>query len=176
MRQKIYVNVIIVILTSAILLIVWFRGLDYAYAKLLQVGANVCLAFSPDTSVDLKLRNDTPTFFVKTVIEGKKGEFPQKANLILLPFIMILTWQILLFFNLDRKKALRSAGENLIAFYIVQVIYLLLLTGYYKSGTAKFLYDLLLDSFYIIILFLIVKDTFKFGLIHLARKEAEKKE
>jgi small-conductance mechanosensitive channel len=174
MRQKWYVNVLIVLVTSATLLFVWFKGVDYAYAKVLQIGANICLAFSPDTSIGLKLTNDNPTFVVKTVIEGKKGVFPQKANLILLPFIMILTWQILLFFNVERKKALRSTAENLIAFYIVQVIYLLLLTGYYKSGTAKFLYDLLLDSFYIIILFLIVKDTFKFGLIHLARKEGEK--
>jgi small-conductance mechanosensitive channel len=83
---------------------------------------------------------------------------------------MILTWQILLFFNVERKKAIRSAIENLLAFYLVQVIYVLLLTGYYGSSTIKFVYDLLMDSFYIIVLFLIVKDTFKLGLIHATRK------
>ncbi len=171
MRQKKYINVIIVLVTSALLLILWFRGLDWVYAKALTFGANVCLIFSDDTSVSMKMSGNSPTFIVKTIIDGKKGSFPQKAELILLPFIMVLTWQILLFFNIDRRKAIRSAIENLLVFYIIQVIYLLLLTGYYGSPAVKFIYDLLLDSFYIIVLFLIVKDTFKYGLIHLTRKE-----
>jgi hypothetical protein len=173
MKQKIWVNVIIVIVSSALLLIVWSRGLDYAYGKMLTFGANTCLVFSPQTKVSLKMVNDAPNFVVKTIVDGKKGQFPQKADLILLPLIMVLTWQILLFFNIDRKKAIRSAIENLVIFYIIQVIYVLLLTGYYKSSTIQFIYDLLIDSFYIIVLFLIVKDTFRYGLIRLTRKEPE---
>jgi hypothetical protein len=171
MRQKKYINVIIVIVASAILVAAWFKGLDWIYAKTLTVGANVCLVFDEDTSVSLKMVNNSPSFIVNTMIDGRKGSFPQKADLILLPFVMILTWQILLFFNIDRKQATRSAIENLVAFYIVQVIYLLLLTGYYDSPVTKFIYDLLMDSFYIIVLFLIVKDTFKYGLIRMTRKE-----
>lgn len=170
MRQKKYINIIIVIVTSALLVAVWFRGVDWVYARAVTIGANVCLVFSDDTSVSLKMANKSPNFVVKTVIDGKKGSYPQKADLILLPFIMILTWQILLFFNVERKKAIRSAIENLLAFYLVQVIYVLLLTGYYGSSTIKFVYDLLMDSFYIIVLFLIVKDTFKLGLIHVPGK------
>ena len=173
MRQKAYLNVIIVVLASAILVFIWFKGLDWAYGKLLTFGANTCLVFSPNTSVGLKMTNDSPNFIVKTIIDGKKGSFPQKADLILLPFIMVLTWQILLFFNIERKKAMRSAIENLLAFYIIQVIYLLMLTGYYSSPVIKFIYDLLTDSFYIIILFLIVKDTFRYGLISLTRVAAK---
>jgi hypothetical protein len=169
MRQKKYINVIIVIVASALLVALWFRGGDWIYAKAVTFGANVCLVFDDDTSVSLKMANKSPNFVVKTVVDGKKGTYPQKADLILLPFIMILTWQILLFFNVERRKAVRSAIENLLAFYLVQVVYVLLLTGYYGSPTVKFIYDLLMDSFYIIVLFLIVKDTFKLGLIHATR-------
>jgi hypothetical protein len=170
MKQKWYINALIVLVTSAILLVAWFNGFAWLYAKMLSTGANICLVFSPETTIKVKMQNDEPTFLVKTIIQGKKGSFPQKADLILLPIIMILTWQVLLFFNIERKKATRSLTENLIAFYIIQVIYLLLLTNYYGSSTAKFIYDLLIDSFYIIILFLIVKDTFKYGLIHMTRR------
>jgi hypothetical protein len=83
---------------------------------------------------------------------------------------MILTWQILLFFNLPFKQASRSAVQNIVIFYIIQLIYVLLLTAYYNNSIVKFIYDLLLDSFYIIALFLIVKDSFKYELIGLAKR------
>ena len=173
MKQKWYLNVIIVLVTSAILVAIWFNGLDWLYAKILSIGANIFLVFSSDTSISLKMEGGSPIFIVSTIIGGKHGSFPQKADLILLPIIMILTWQVLLFFNIERNKATRSTIENLLAFYFLQVFYLLLLTGYYSSSTVKFIYDLLIDSFYIFVLFLIVKDTFKYGLIHLTRQESE---
>jgi hypothetical protein len=136
----------------------------------LRFGANIVLIFSSDTHVGLKMTEDAPTFMIETIIDGRKGTYPQQADLILLPFIMILTWQILLFFNLPLKYALRSALENILAFYIIQLVYVLLLTSYYNSETIKFIYNLLLDSFYIIALFLIVKDAFKYELIGIAKR------
>jgi len=170
MKQKKLTNILIVILASGLLLVLWFNGLDWIYAQILRLGANIALIFSSDTHVGLKLTEDAPTFMIETIIDGRKGTYPQKADLILLPFIMILTWQILLFFNLPLKYALRSALENIIAFYIIQLVYVLLLTSYYNSETIKFIYNLLLDSFYIIALFLIVKDAFKYELIGLAKR------
>ena len=170
MRQKKIINILIVIGASGLLLILWFNGFDWLYAQLLRLGANILLLFSHDTHVGLKLVDDAPTFIVDTIIDGKKGSYPQKADLILLPFIMILTWQILLFFNLPRKYAIRSAIENIVIFYIIQLIYVMLLTAYYNSTTIKFIYDLLMDSFYIIALFLIVKDAFKYELIGIAKR------
>lgn len=172
--KKLIINILVVLLSSSLLLFLWFNGLDYIYAQLLRVGANILLVFSGDTHVGLKTIENAPTFIVETVINGKKGTYPQKADLILLPFIMILTWQILLFFNLTRKQATRSAIENIIAFYIIHLIYVLLLTAYYKSSAVKFIYDLLMDSFYIIALFLIVKDAFKYELIGIAKRTVEK--
>jgi hypothetical protein len=170
MKQKKFINILIVIIASGLLLILWFNGLDWIYAQLLRFGASIFLLLSSGTHVGVELVKDAPTFIVNTVINGKKGSYPQQADLILLPFIMILTWQILLFFNLSRKQAVRSAIENILAFYIIQVIYVLLLTAYYNSSSIKFLYDLLLDSFYIIALFLIVKDAFKYELIGIAKR------
>lgn len=170
MKQKKLINVLIVIVASGLMLILWFHGFAYLYAQLLKLGANIVLIFSGDTHVGLKIIDNAPTFVVNTIIDGKKGSYPQKADLILLPFIMILTWQILLFFNLPFRTAIRSAIENILIFYIIQLIYVLLLTAYYNNAVVKFIYDLLIDSFYIIALFLVVKDSFKYELIGLARK------
>jgi hypothetical protein len=173
MKQKLSINILIILVSSAILLVLWFIGFDWIYAQMLRFGANILLVFSSDTSIGFKVSDNAPTFVVETLINGRKGSYPQKADLILLPFIMILTWQILLFFNLSRRQATRSAIENILIFYIIQLIYLLLLTSYYNSGTIKFIYDLLLDSFYIIALFLIVKDAFKYELIGIAKRSKE---
>lgn len=174
MRQKKFINILIVLVVSALLLILWFNGLSWIYAQLLRFGANILLIFSGDTSVSVKMVDDTPTFIVDTIVNGRKGSYPQKAELILLPFIMILTWQILLFFNLPIKQAVRSTIENIVIFFAVQLLYVVLLTGYHNSSVVKFVYDLLLDSFYIIALFLIVKDAFKYRLIGvMKRKDGE---
>jgi len=170
MRQKKIINILIVIISSGLLLILWFHGLDWIYAQMLRIGANIFLLFSSETHVGLEVTDNSPTFIVETVINGRKGSYPQKADLILLPFIMVLTWQILLFFNLPRRHAIRSAIENILIFFVIQLIYVLLLTSYYNSGTIKFIYDLLLDSFYIIALFLIVKDAFKYELIGIDKR------
>ena len=170
MKQKKIINVLIVIGASAIMLVLWFNGFAYLYAQILKLGANILLIFSSNTHVGVKLVENAPTFIVNTIIDGRKGSYPQKADLILLPFIMILTWQILLFFNLPLKEAIRSAIENIVIFYVIQLIYVLLLTAYYNNAFIKFIYDLLIDSFYIIALFLIVKDSFKYELIGLAKR------
>jgi hypothetical protein len=167
MRFKRYVNILLVIGISAVLLIIWIYGLNWVYAKFINFVTDIFLFFSRDTTLSLKKENGEIYFVVNTLIDGKKGTYPQKAGLIILPFIMMLTWQILLFINIHWRKALRSTIENLSVFVLVQVIYLLILTGYYNSGVEKFFFHLLIDSFYIIGLFLIVKDAVRFKLIDL---------
>ena len=167
MKQKKIINVLIIVAVSSLLLFLWFLGLDRIYAEILVIGTNLFLAPWPDTLIIVEIETGAPVFIVETLFDGRKGSFPQEAKLIILPVIMILTWQVLLFFNLPLKNALRSLWENFLIFFLIQVIFLLLLTVYYKSGLAAFIYDLLMDSFYIIALFLIVKDTIKFKLIKL---------
>lgn len=163
----------LVIGISAILLLIWTMGLNWVYAKFIAFLANVFLFFSSDTTLKVDEHLGELSFIVETLIKGKKGTFPQAAGLIILPFIMMLTWQILLFLNIQWRKALRSTIENLSVFIAIQVIYLLILTGYYNSGTDKFFFHLLIDSFYIIGLFLIVKDAVRFRLIGLPGPEGK---
>lgn len=170
MKQKKITNALIIVAVSSLLLFLWFYGLDRIYAEILVIGTNLFLAPWPDTLIIVETEAGGPVFIVETLFDGRKGTFPQEAKLILLPVIMILTWQILLFFNLPLKNVLRSLSENFLIFFLTQVFFLLLLTVYYKSGLAAFIYDLLMDSFYIIALFLIVKDTIKYKLIKLKVK------
>ena len=167
MRFNKYINILLVIGISAVLLIIWINGLNFMYAKMLAFIANIFLLVSDGTSIGVEDRTGEVYFIVDTFITGRKGSFPQKAGLIILPFVMMLTWQILLFINIHWKKAVRSIVENLLIFTIIQVIYLLILTGYYNSDADKFFFHLLIDSFYIFVLFLIVKDTIRYRLIKL---------
>ncbi len=169
MRQKKIVNVLIVIAASALLLFLWFRGLNNLYAHTLVFGSNIFLSPFQDVYLEMDPEAEAPVFIVHSVIDGRTGRYPQDANLILLPFIMILTWQILMFFNMKIRIAVRSTLENLLIFYLLQVIFLIFLTQYYNSGFIKFIYNLLSDSFYIFALFLILKDTVRYRLLKLNR-------
>lgn len=173
MRFKRYINILLVIVISAVLLLIWINGLDYVYAQILSLFTNIFLFVSPSTSLAVENKSDELYFIVETLINGRKGTYPQKAGLIILPFVMMLTWQILLFINLPWRKALRSTIENLAIFMLIQVIYLLILTGYYKSDMDKFFFHLLIDSFYIFGLFLIVKDAIRYRLLKVGSGQAE---
>jgi hypothetical protein len=173
MRYKRYINILLVIGISAILLIIWINGLNWVYAKILAFVTNILLFVSENTSLSVEDRSGEVYFIVDTLIDGRKGSYPQKAGLIILPFVMMLTWQALLFINIHWRKALRSTIENLLIFILIQVIYLLILTGYYESDTDKFFFHLLIDSFYIFGLFLIVKDTIRYRLIKLPQRDGK---
>lgn len=169
MKQKKIINILIVVASSSLLLLIWFSGLDGFYGRMLASGANIVLSPWPDTHIDLELQNSSPVFIVETIFEGVKGSFPQEGKLFLMPLIMIVTWQILLFFNINVRQAIKSSVTNIAIFYLIQVVFLLLLTLYYKSDFAKFMFDLMLDSFYILALFLIVKDTIRYRLIRISQ-------
>jgi len=173
MRFKRYINIILVIAISAGVLLLWINGLNVIYAKILAFITNIFLFFSTHTSLGVENKSGEIYFIVDTLINGRQGSFPQKAGLIILPFVMMLTWQILLFINIQWKKALRSTIENISIFMLIQVIYLLILTGYYNSDTDKFFFHLLIDSFYIFGLFLIVKDAIRYRLIKISGKSED---
>lgn len=165
MKHKTSVNILIILGASAVLLFLWFLGLKLLYARALVGLTNLFLLPWPDTYLRVFIQADSPVFEVFTLIDGKNAKYPQDTKLILLPILMLLTWQILIFFNLHWKKAWSSLLVNLGIYLGIQVIFVMLLTAYYTSPLAKYIYNLLTDSFYIIILFLIVKDTFKYRLI-----------
>lgn len=168
-----YLNIILVVVISGGILLLWINGLNYVYARFLNFITGIFLFFSQNTSLSVEDRSGEVYFIVDTIINGRKGSYPQKGGLIILPFVMMLTWQILLFINIQWRKALRSTIENIGIFVMIQVIYLLILTGYYKSDTDQFFFHLLIDSFYIFGLFLIVKDAIRYRLINLPEKKED---
>jgi hypothetical protein len=171
MRFNKYINILLVIAISAGFLVLWINGLNVVYAKILSFFTNVFLFVAERTSLSVENKTNELYFIVETVIDGRKGTYPQKAGLIILPFVMMLTWQALLFINIHWRKALRSTIENILIFMAIQIIYLLILTGYYKSDADKFFFHLLIDSFYIFGLFLIVKDAIRYRLIKLPSQD-----
>lgn len=170
MRLKPIFNILIVLGASIIFLLLWFIGLDKLYAEALRIGTNLFLSPWSDFYIDMDQSARFPKFIAHALINGRAGSYDQDGKIILLPVLMILTWQVLMFFNLPLDKAVRSSIENIITFYLLQVLFLIFLTQYYNSGVIAFIYNMLIGNFYILALFLIIKDTLRFRLLKLPGK------
>jgi hypothetical protein len=160
-------KIIVLIIISLSIFTVWQFGLETVYTKALVDATNISLSVvKPDTRIELekKLNTDINQFRVYTSFDGRKGNFPQETGGFLQPFILILSWQILLFLVLDRKTALKSLGINVGIYFLTQVIFLIMLTGYFSSTIQRYLFDIMLDSFYIVALILVIKDNIFYGV------------
>lgn len=147
------------ILISALVFAGWTGFLEVAYARFLLTGTNSVLSVvKNDAHIETEKMEDTYQFKVFTLINGKKATYPQIFGSILQPFIIVLSWQLFLFLVLKRKSALQSAAINIGIFYFIQLFFLVQLTGYYTSETQKFIFNMLMDSFYIVALVLVIKD------------------
>jgi len=140
----------------------WQAGLETVYAKLVVSTTNYTLdVIKDDTRIEYKKKSKTSKdfeFVVFTRIDGRKGNYPQEVGGILQPFVIILSWQIFLFFVLKRRQAFQSLGVNFAIYLFVQILFLFLLTGYYNSTVQEYFFTMMLDSFYILSLILIIKD------------------
>ncbi len=153
------IKIIALIAISALVFAVWKNVLEVGYAKVLLAGTNGVLSFiKNDTHIEIEKENNVYQFRVFTRVEGRKGNYPQPFGSILQPFVILLSWQLFLLLALDYKLALKPLAVNVGAFYIVQSIFLVQLTGYYNNDFQKFIFDLLMDSFYIFALVLVIKD------------------
>ncbi|MGB4204248.1 MAG: hypothetical protein WBJ84_01360 [Bacteroidales bacterium] len=152
-------KIIALILITVIVFFGWQNGIEVFYARVVTFGSNVVLSsIKKDTSVEVEKGETTYQFKVRTLIDNRKASFPQAFGGILQPFVIVLSWQLFLFLVLNRKSALKSLLVNFGIFYLFQVIFLILLTAYHSSEFQKFLYLLLMDSFYVIALVLVIKD------------------
>lgn len=149
----------VLIIITVVIYIGWSRGIEVVYARALLLGANASLSIvKNNSSIELEKTDKTYQFRVRTIIDGRRASFPQVFGGLLQPFVIILSWQIFLFFALKRNLALQSLWINFGIFYFLHVIFLILLTGYHTSEVQKFIYVMLMDSFYIIGLVLVIKD------------------
>lgn len=152
-------KVVVLIAITALVFTGWRYGIENVYAKVLAAGANPFLSvLKKDTSIEVEKEKSAYQFKVRTVIDGRKGSFPQVFGSILQPFVILLSWQIFLFLSLGWKQALKSLGVNFVVFGLFQIFFLIMLTGYYTSATQKFIFEMLIDTFYVVAIVLVIKD------------------
>ena len=155
-------KIILLFLISLLIFMGWMAGAEGGYAKVLVGATNFSLGIvKNDTRIELEDLDDKGglyQFRVYTRIDGRLGNYPQETEGLMQPFVIILSWQIFLFFVLRVKSAFQSLVVNVGIFFLIQIIFLILLTGYYDSTIQQYIYTMLLDSFYIIALILIIKD------------------
>jgi hypothetical protein len=144
---------------SLVITTLWFSGLEVVYARVLVFSTNTVLSVAgSESGIRIEEEDNGYIFRVHRIIDGRQANYPQKFETLLLPTVMILAWLTFSAFYRKGKQVLVSAGTTIGAFLALQIIFLLLLTAYYTSGAAKYFYDVMLDSFYIIAMGIIILD------------------
>jgi hypothetical protein len=153
---------ILLLLISAITFAGWMMGMEKVYIRFLLGTTNISLSiFSEGSRIDLEETIDMKDpyhFKIHIVVDGRKGFYLQKIGTLLQSFVIILSWQLFLFFVLNVKTAVKSLVINIGIFLIIQSVFLILLTNRYSSEHAIFISALFLSSFSIIAIVLIIKD------------------
>lgn len=154
-------NLIIVLFAALILFILWTFGLEKVYGYLIFYITYLPALLIPETNLDIITHSEHPIYVVKSFINNKEYSWSLSGELFLLPIVLLVSWQIFLFFVLPRKKALKIARNNIIVLIVAQSFYLLLLALYWKSSLARVIHDMLNNNLIIITVFLILKDNIK---------------
>ncbi|MBP6978539.1 MAG: hypothetical protein PHD61_05270 [Bacteroidales bacterium] len=153
-------KVILLIAITILVFILWQIGLESVHARILGGCTNASLhLFGSDKSIQYLPDDDHVAIFrIRLIKDGLPNEFKQEIGPLLQPTVIVLAWQLFLFLVLPLKKAFRLLLINLAIFIGLQVFFLIQLTGFHTSSFQKFLYRLMVDSFYIIALILLIKD------------------
>ncbi len=154
-------KILLLIAISIIIFTAWEMGAERTYEQSLVGITNIVLPIiKKDTRIDLETtgKDNTYQFRVYTRVQGRMGNYPQETGGLMEPFVIVLSWQLFLFFVLNFKTALKLLTINIVSFVVIQVIFLIFLTGYYNSAVQQFLFDMMLDNFYIIALIIVIKD------------------
>lgn len=155
----------VAILLACALLVtaLWFNGLEVLYARLMAFASNLVMAIGgSETRIFVEQQNGEELFRVHTVMDGNQVNYPQRLQTLLYPTIIILAWQLFTVFMRNLQQLLSSAGLSMGVFFTLQVIFLLLLSIYHTSDVGSFLYDLLMESFYVIALAIVIIDNIRF--------------
>lgn len=153
-------KIIFLLIITLLIFIGWQIGYEAFHARILAWFTNGLLKITGSHKIiKYEISDRVPIFMVYELIRGKGTRFPQEIGPILQPTVILLAWQLFLFFVLSLKQAFRLVLINFGIFLALQVFFLVQLTGYHASSVHKFLYSLMVDSFYIIALILVIKDT-----------------
>lgn len=157
--RKTYLKILVLLAITIAMFIVWQVGYEAIHAKILTGTTNACLKLAgSDKSIKYEVQDAIPIFRVYLIKDGQSTRFPQEIGPLLQPTVIVLAWQLFLFFVLKTRQALRLLLINLVIFIAFQVFFLICLTGYHTSGFQRFMYGLMVDSFYVIALILVIKD------------------
>ncbi len=166
-------KIIILVASSAIFSLLWFNGLEKAYAHIITFSSNVIIGMgSSNTDIKVEERDEELIFTVTTLVDGKKGSYPQRAQSLLLPAVIMLSWIPLLFYTLPKKSAFKQGAIDLGIFMLFHVFFLILLTYYYNSALAKYLFHLMMEAFYVFAVVIVIKDSFKYPDIWSTKPQA----
>ncbi len=165
-------KIVILLICALAVTSLWFIGLEILYARLMAFASSLVMAIGgSEAHIVVEQENGEGLFRVHTIMDGNKASYPQRIQTLLYPTIIILGWQIFTAFMRSWRQLLRSAGLNLGVFFSIQVIFLLLLSIYHTSGTGRFFYDLLMESFYVIAVAIIIIDNIRFPVFVPEQKE-----
>lgn len=167
-------KIIVLISISLITFVAWEFGLEHIYEKaLVNITNPVIKAIKKDTHIILEESTNGKNyqFRVYTRVQGRMGNYPQETGSLMEPFVIILSWQLFLFFVLKSNMSFKLLLINTLSFIIIQMIFLIFLTGYYNSTIQQFLFDMMLDNFYIVALILIIKDNILYPVFRKVKNE-----
>lgn len=154
-------KVALLLASILVVTIIWFAGLQTLYARILVFPANIVLSLGGGTaSVSVEKQGDHYFFIASRQKQDEISRMEQQFSTILYPSIMVLAWQLFMVMTLGWKKARTSTGWNLGIFFLSQVFFLLTIT-YFLTTPGKFLYDMMLENFYIIALAIIIIDSIR---------------
>ncbi len=163
--RKFVLNIALLFIATLLTTVLWYAVLEKAYAHVLVFSSNTVLSIGGrDSHITLEKEDGVDTFRAHTIIDGKHANYPQKLQTLLLPAVMVIAWQLFTIFYRKRKQILISASSTIGVFLAFQVIFMLLLTAYYTSSFAQYVYDVMLDAFYIIALGIIILDYIRYPL------------
>ena len=155
-------KIILLLLISLLIFTGWQFGGEHLYTKLLVGTTNVSVGiFKKDTHIEYEKQKGSSELYqfkVSTPIDGRIGSYPQEVGGLMQPFVIILSWQIFLFFIISRKNATKALFTNIVTYMLTQIVFLILLTGYYTSDIQQFIFTIMIDCFYIVALILVIKD------------------
>lgn len=159
-------KIAILVTASVLISILWFNGLEKVYGHILVFTTNTIVGIgSSQTAIKVETADNDLVFRVTTIIDGKRGSYPQRAQSLLLPAVIVLSWIPLLFFSLPAKQAAKQGAFDFGLFLLFQVLFMILLTFYYNSELAKYLFHLMMEAFYVFAVIVIIKDSYKYPAI-----------
>ena len=160
-------NILMLILASISLFILWQIGLKWAYASVLKFLSNVFFSIGGNYKVMFDPKAESPALCLAKLLDNGKmvGTYCMQLKLYSLAVVLMVSWQIVLFFNLKLKKALKILLINMSIFLLAQVLIFSMLSLRDTHSFFSNLYEGLRQSSIMIALVLIIKDNIMHSII-----------